>query len=314
VPDNRWSASTWAYFLLVVGAGGFNYIFVKVGLGFASPLWLALLRAATGAVGAGLIFGILRITPRLDQRGRRDALLLGVPITTVFFALWFYAARSVAPGLVAVLVYTFPLWVALLSVPVLAERVTLRHWSSVGLGFAGVVLISQLGTGMESSIPPDGVVELLVSAAVWAAGTVLFRRRFRASEMLEANVFQLIGGTIGLAILTVALTPTPLPSSRPDLWASVFWIGIVGTAVSNSIWYDLLGRTRAATLSAYLFLVPVIAIAVSAFAFGERLTPYQLCGVILVLVSIYGIGGAAGGSTPPSELSGRLSAKQRPER
>jgi probable blue pigment (indigoidine) exporter len=313
LPESSWSASTWAYFLLVVGAGGLNYIFVKVGLGFASPLWLALLRAATGAAGAGLIFGIIGITPRLDPRGRRDALLLGIPITTVFFALWFYAARSVTPGLVAVLVYTFPLWVALLSVPVLAERVTLRHWSSVGIGFAGVALISQLGTGMESSIPPDGVVELLVSAAVWAAGTVLFQRRFRASEMLEANVFQLIGGTIGLAILTVALTPTPLPSSGPDLWASVFWIGIMGTAVSNSIWYDLLGRTRAATLSAYLFLVPVIAIAVSAFAFGERLTPYQLGGVILVLVSIYGIGGATGRSTPPSERSGRPSPKLRPE-
>jgi len=39
-----------------------------------------------------------------------------------------------------------------------------------------------------------------------------------------------------------------------------------------------------------VFLVPVVALAVSAAFLGERLTYVQLAGVALVLVSIYGIG------------------------
>jgi len=300
VPARGWSATTRGLFAVIVSVWGFNYLFVNFGLGFSSPLWLATLRAAFGVIGSGVIVLLVGRSHRLDRRGRRDALLLGLPNITLFFAFWFVAARSVLPGVAAVVVYTYPLWVALLSAPVLSHRLTGRHWFSVAGGFLGVALISQVGALFGTSVPLWAILELLVAAVSWAAGTVVIQKRFRGEEMLEANFYQLLGGTVGLFVLTMVLTPSPLPSFGWQLWATVLWLGILGTAVAYSIWFDLLGRTRAATLSAYLFLVPVVALAASAVWFHERLTVLQLVGVGLVLVSIYGIGAAPEGSGLPS--------------
>jgi len=218
----------------------------------------------------------------------------------VFFTCWFLAAGTILPGVAAVIIYTFPLWVAVLSAPVLGHRLTPRHWVSIAAGFAGVVLISQLGFLSGEKVSPTPVVELLVAAFAWATATVVIQRRFHREEMLEANVYQLVGGAVGMLTVTLAFQPSPLPNPVPTLWISVVWLGILGTAVAYSIWFYLLGRTRAATLSAYLFLVPVVALAASAVIFRERLSVVQLVGVALVLASIYGIARAPAATEAPS--------------
>jgi drug/metabolite transporter (DMT)-like permease len=307
VPERGWSATTWGLFLVVAVIWGFNYIFANLGLEFASPLWLAMLRAAVGVLASAAILAAFGGGRTLDRRGRRDAMLIGIPSITVFFALWFEAASAVLPGFASVVINTLPLWIALLSAPILSHRLTARHWMSVAVGFAGVVLISQIGTLADSSVPPAAVLELLLAAISWALATVLFQRRFRREEMLEANLFQLTGGTIGLVVLVLVLAPTPLPTWGAGLLVTVAYLGILGTAVGYSIWLDLLGRTRAATLGAYLFVVPVVALAASAVIFHEHLSYTQLIGVVLVLASIYGIGRAPGAADPvrPSDPSGR---------
>ncbi|MGC2359591.1 MAG: EamA family transporter [Thermoplasmata archaeon] len=287
-----WSPRIWALFLLLVVFWGLNYPFVNVGLAFASPLWLATLRAGLGALATLVIVTGLRGWGTLDAAGRRDSLLLGLPNTALFFGLWFWAARSVLPGIAAVVIYTFPLWVAVLSNPVLGSRLTARHWVSVAIGFAGVALISQIGENGTGGVAWVAILELLAAAVAWAMGTVLFQRRFPREQMMEANAYQLIGGTVALLAATFLLTPTPIPQPTATLVGAVVWLGVVGTALAYAIWTLLLGRTRAATLSAFLFLVPVVALGVSAAYFGERLSLTQLAGVGLVLVSIYGIGRA----------------------
>jgi probable blue pigment (indigoidine) exporter len=296
-----WSWTTRFLFLFVGVVWGFNFLFIRVGLADASPLWLSLLRAAVGTAATAVVLTPLHAWHELDARGRRDALLLGIPNTMAFYALLFVALQSELPGIAAVLTYTFPLWVALLSPSVLGHRLGARHWVAVGAGFLGVGLISQPWSAAANGLALPPILETLGAAVAWATGTVLFQRRFPRNQMLEANAFQLIGGTAGLAVLVVLLAPTPYPTLTPDLGLSLIWLGVLGTALAYSIWFDLLGRTRAATLSAYAFLVPVVALVGSAVFFGEHLSPVQIAGVVLVLVSIYFIGRAEGAAVPVSE-------------
>ncbi len=274
----------------LVLAWGFNYLFVRAGLGFSPPLWLAFGRAALGAIGIGAWLLARPVEHGvLDRKGRRDALLLGVPNTALFFGLWFSAAATVLPGEAAVIVYTFPLWVALLAQPVLGHRMSPLGLAAIGLGFGGVVLITEPWSAGGVAPPIPAVAELLAGAFAWAAGTVLFQRRFRGAQMQEANFYQLLGGSAGLLIGSVVLEPA-VPSPSPGLFAVLLWLGFAGTALAYGIWFSLLSRRRAATLSAYLFLVPVVALAASVVLLGERLDLLQGLGVLAVLVSVFGTG------------------------
>ncbi|MGI0072139.1 MAG: DMT family transporter [Thermoplasmata archaeon] len=284
-----WSLTTVIVFLLLVVAWGFNYPFVNLGLESSGGLWLASARAGTGALVTVPLVSGLRGWGYLDRRGRRDALLIGIPNTAIFFGAWMWAARDVLPGIASVVIYTFPLWVALLSSPFLGHRLGARQWVSVGGGFLGVALISLVGVGGGTPISVPAILLLVVAAVSWAVGTVFFQRRFRRDEMVEANAYQLIGGTVALLAVTLVAAPLPLPHVTPLFVLAVFWLGVIGTAVAYAIWFSLLGRTRAVTLSAYVFLVPVVALAASAVIFSERLSAIQFVGVGLVLLSIYGI-------------------------
>jgi len=291
VPGSTWSWTTRLLFLLLIVAWGLNYLFVSIGLTAASPLWLALFRSTVGAAGTFVLVAAFHAGPALDARGRRDAFLLGIPNTGLFFGLWFVAAQNVLPGFAAVLIYTFPLWVALLSAPVLGHRLSRSHWSAVALGFVGVALVSQVWEVFGVSTALASVVELLLAAVAWGGGTVLFQRRFGASHAVEGSAWGLLGGSVFLAIVLMVMGPYPLPRfADPSLWASVAWMSLVGTAIAYAIWYTLLSRTPAAVLSAYVFLVPVVALSASAVFFFERLTLIQLVGVALVLIAIYTIG------------------------
>ena len=295
MPSPSWSWTTRFLFLALCIVWGFNFLFIRVGLGSASPLWLSLLRAAVGTAATAALLTPLRAWGRLDARGRRDALLLGIPNTTAFYALLNLSIESVLPGLAAVVIYTFPLWVAVLSPSLLRHRLTMRHWAAVATGFLGVALISQVWASLDAGNSLVAIVELLFAALAWAMGTVFFQRRFSRDQMREANAFQLFGGTAGLLVLVLVLAPAPLPRFDAALGVTLLWLGVLGTAFAYVIWFDLLGRTRAATLSAYVFLVPVVALIGSAAYFGERLDGIQLVGVALVFLSIVGIARAPGG-------------------
>jgi probable blue pigment (indigoidine) exporter len=288
--EERWSGRTWALFSLVVLAWGFNYPIVTVGLQWSSPLWLATLRSGIGLAGVLGLVTLARGWGTLDARGKRDAFLIGIPNTAGLFGFWFVAAQSVPPGVASVVIYTFPFWVALLSAPVLGRRLGWSAWLAIGAGFVGVALISQVWARLGSGVAVLPVIELLLAALSWAVGTVLFQKRFAPAQALSGCAYQLAGGFVALLAATLALRPLPLPEPTPGLVGAALWLGLIGTTVAYAIWFTLLGRTAAPRISAYLFLVPIVALGASVSLLGEHLVWVQLGGVGLVLLAIYVLG------------------------
>lgn len=275
-------------FAIVVVAWGLNYLFVRVGLTLVAPLWLAFLRAFIGCLGVSVYLLIRPGLAPLDAAGKRDATLLGILNTGLFFGLWFQAAGAIAPGVTAVVVYTFPLWVALMTLGLDRQGPSPAVWAALLAGFSGVVLVAQPWHRGVGSLPAGPVVELLLGSVCWAAGTVLLRRRFSAAELPRANGWQMAGGAGTLAILGLVFDPTANGTTLGlPLLAVVLWLGLVGSALAYAIWFYLLGTRDAPRLSALTFLVPVVALLASVLLLGEAISPSQGAGIALVLVSVY---------------------------
>ena len=280
-------------FLTTALAWGGNYVFVLVGLQYTDPLSLAFLRAGIGLVGVFVFVRVIGHERALSARDRRDALLLGVPSTALFLALWFVAASKVPAGEAAVLIYTFPLWVALLSPWVLGHALGSRHFVAVAIGFGGIILLSQPWAVGGAAPPFSALAELLGAAVSWAVGTVVFQRRFTGVEALrEANLYQLAGGTAALFVVTLAFGPLEVPAGPAPFWWAVIWLGVFGTAYAYAAWYFLLAHVRAVTLATYTFLVPLVALALGVTFLGERFNGFEIAGIAAVVLAIYLIGTA----------------------
>jgi drug/metabolite transporter (DMT)-like permease len=195
-----------ALFTVVVLVFGLNYIFVNLGLAYSPPIWLAFFRALFGFVGVTIVLFALRTKGKLTLKQKIGALLLGVPGTGLFFGLWFLAGTKVLPGLTSVVIYTYPLWMVVLSVLLLKEQPKPRKIGAVLLGFLGVALAAQIGF-VNFSADTVALAELAVAAFCFAFLNVTSKKFFKGEALLQANMWQLVGSLLPLLVWAAFSSP-----------------------------------------------------------------------------------------------------------
>ncbi|MHB1908578.1 MAG: DMT family transporter [Nitrososphaerales archaeon] len=285
----------------ILAIWGLNFPFVETGLEYSPPVWLAFFRALAGFLGAFVLLFALRTRGNLDLRQKIIAFLIGIPGTALFFAFWIIGEQSVPPGEVSVLIYTFPIWTLFLSIPILGDTPSKLKVGASFLGFGGVALVARIGTvGFGGSL---FAITLLVTAGFcFALDTVLFKRLFKAEQLVRANVFQLAGASLFLGVWALVSEPLQGINSTPELIGSIIWVGVLGTAIVYAIWFTLLSRYNAASFTAYTFLVVVAALIASFFIFGEKIDSLQLVGVMALAISIYLVSKSQGKTTKKSDM------------
>ena len=107
-----------------------------------------------------------------------------------------------------------PLMITLLSVAVLRERVGLRHWLALLVGFAGVLLIVQPGSATFNL----GSVFALLAAFFYAVATIITRNlRATDSSAVMGYYTSLIYVLAGLILAPLALFVGELPGAHPSI-------------------------------------------------------------------------------------------------
>lgn len=210
--------------LLVLGAAGVFSVaaaFVK-GLEGAIPLAQVVFCRNIFAVPALLPLLLAHGGPRAlrTERPGLHAVRLLAGLLGMFGAFYGYAHLPLAT--VTALGFTMPLFLTVLSVPLLGERVGPRRGAAVLVGFAGVLLMTApFGCG-RADLPAMGMV--LLGALGWAVAMVTIRRMGAAGESNVAIVLWFaLGSSVvsGLACLPVWVWP----SARQ--WALLAGIGVV---------------------------------------------------------------------------------------
>ncbi|MDX9953403.1 MAG: DMT family transporter [Anaerolineae bacterium] len=107
-----------------------------------------------------------------------------------------------------------PLMITLLSVAVLRERVSLRHWLALLVGFAGVLLIVQPGSATFNL----GSVFALLAALFYAIATIITRQlRATDSSAVMGYYTSLIYVLAGLILAPLALFAGEHPGAHPSI-------------------------------------------------------------------------------------------------
>ena len=110
-----------------------------------------------------------------------------------------------------VIVYSGPLFITLLAIPWLGERVGPWRWAAVLLGFFGVVLVIGPGTEMF-----DWYGVLPVIAAFFYANSLVSTRRFDPGESHAAiNLYAQVGAILGSTLLLLTTSTPALPAGPP---------------------------------------------------------------------------------------------------
>jgi drug/metabolite transporter (DMT)-like permease len=130
--------------------------------------------------------------------------LLRITLIVAEVALFYLAVRDLPLADVMTIYMAAPLLVTALSVPLLGERVGVRRWIAVGIGFIGVVLVLRPGGDFLSAGTPVALAGSLTFAL-----TMISTRSLRGASGLTLITTQTLGvGAAGAAALPfVWVTP-----------------------------------------------------------------------------------------------------------
>ena len=241
------------------------------------PVTVAMLRA----LPAGLfLLLVVRQLPSIDWLGR--VFLLGALNFTVFWALLFVAAYRLPGGVAATVGAMQPLLVIFLAHAVLDTPVRLL---SVMAALAGLAGVSLLVLTPAASLDVIGILAGLGGAASMAAGTVLTRKWQPDVPLLTFTAWQLTAGGLLLVPLAFLLEP-PLPAPSTANLLGFLYLGIPGAALTYLIWFRGVARIDAPVVSLLGLMSPLTAILLGWLALGQRLTVWQIAGVVIIIASL----------------------------
>lgn len=238
---------------LCLWSGG--YVVAKVGILYAEPLTLLVLRYAFVVAGMAVVFAILRppLPETLADWGHLA--IVGVLIQTVYFGFSYLAFREgVASGTVALVMSLQPILVAILAPLWTDETIGWRRWGGLALGLIGTGIVIVARSEVEAP-PVLGFVFSAIALSGMIAATFWEKRFGLTHHPVTSN---LIGFAVGLgAILPFALAlETQQVNWTWEFAGALGYLVIGNSLIATSLLLAMIRAGEVARVSALLFLVP----------------------------------------------------------
>jgi probable blue pigment (indigoidine) exporter len=258
----------------------------KIGLRVAQPFTICVVRFFL-AGGLMLLVGHGVLRQRLPKgREWRQIAIYGLLANSIYLGLYVFAMRQVSAGLGALAIATNPLFINLLAVFVLRQRLRLSTMACLLLCMVGVV-VAAWPLFANSTATPVGLLMLMAGMVVYSVSVFYFSRaEWNGLPLLVINGWQVLLGGVFLFPLAAVLYRPALNIWDVESIGAILWLAVPVSICAVQLWLYLLKRD-AARSSFWLFLCPVFGFALSNFFTHEPITWFTLVGMALVIGGIY---------------------------
>ena len=240
---------------------------------------------------AALIFCILLLIR--DPAGFRISvkdipLFLGLGFGSIlFFTVCYFTAITMMPlSTAAILLYTSPIWIMLMSVLFFREKLTGRKLLALVLAFAGCVLVSGIsGEGMTLT----GLLVGLGSGIGYGLYSILGTVALRRYSPYTVTTYTFAFAALGAWLICRPAEMLAKFAAAPNLPGLVFFCFLTAlvTAVIPFLAYTLGLQTVEASRAGILATVePLVATLIGVAVFSEPLTLLSGLGILLILAAV----------------------------
>ena len=291
-PSGRRAAFWLGTALIVVAACSFGFITTLSRLAYdagGTPVTQVFLRFIAFVAIVGPLMAALGRPIRLPRSGLAASLGIAV-LMLMMSAGYLFSVAYIPVSLAAMIFYTFPLMVGLLSAATRREPVTAVKIVALIGAFGGLALA--LGPSF-ASLDPRGVA-LALAAAVGVTLTTLYG--VRAMGRHDGLAFNFWTNVWMLVVATsFVLTQGGLAWPGTVVGGAAAIVGTLLYVVAFIAWFAAL-RLIAPTYGAVMLNVePVVSILAATLLLGERLGALQIAGVALVLIMLTLMAAKGGG-------------------
>lgn len=250
------------------------------------------------ALAAAVLVVLLLLRPRLRRESSQlprtgsQRLPVGLLVTALGLgaigyaaqaSLYFEALTVMDASLLSLVLYIYPLLVAVAAAALGRDRMTRQRCLALAAASGGALLV--LGGAASGTIVPLGVGLALGSAITYTVYILVADRVVQRLPPVLLSALVMSGAALPLGARALLTGGVDL-GFGPAGWLWLVCIAVVSTVLAMLSFFAGLQRTGPATAAILSTFEPVVTTALAALTLGEFLTPTQLAGGMLVLSAV----------------------------
>lgn len=218
---------------------------------------------------------------RFARRRRLQLFALGLVVYTAQSLTYFLALRSLPASLCILIVYVYPSLTLIAGWLFLRRPITRWHGIALASSFLGIALL----VGGASFTLAWALVFAVAAPVIYTTYILLGERVMESVPAAGASAVIFTGAALAFCVLAALSGHLAAPQTA-GAWAAGLAIAVVPTMVAISLFMaglPRIGASRAALLSTW---EPVVTVLLAFVILGDRLSPVQVFGGLLVLLAV----------------------------
>ena len=204
----------------------------------------------------------------------------GLYLGGVFFSI----SKGMPTGIAALIVTLQPILTNALSGPILNEKVTIKQWVGVLLGFSGAALV--LGLDVGSNIPLIGLVATIIALIAITFSTIWQKKLSNNLPLSISNMYQALGGVSFHIIIMIFFAKPYINFTQTFIIAMSHQIFLVSFGAFTILMYLIKNNSASKTVSIF-FLIPPTSAFMAWLFLNENLTNLDLLGFLVATIGVY---------------------------
>lgn len=270
---------------------GFSYLFTKVALEVTTPFVLLSARFIVAFLTMNLI--VLTGKVKLDLKGKpiRYLMLLGLVQPVAYFICENYGLSLTSASYSGIIMGMVPVSGLILGRLLLKEQVTVFQTVCALCSVLGVALTA---AGGPESFSLLGTLLLIGSVFAGPLFNVISRSIADKFTAFERTYVMLGFGCVVFTVMALLqnrkdLSAIMVPLKTPGFWVAVLYLSVVSSVCAFLCLNFAMNHINvSATTLLSNFSTPITVLS-GILILHERFTPVQLIGVVIILVSVFGV-------------------------
>lgn len=236
-----------------------------------------------------LVFLAVSDRDKLKIKLRDIPLFAGLGVGSIFLmsVTYFSTMQRTSLSVAAILLYTAPIFVMLMSVVFLKEKLTARKLAALAAAFAGCVLVT--GIGGEAAVDGIGIATGLLSGLSYALYSILGIFALRKYHPYTVSAYAFLMAAAAELFFCHPVEMVRKASESPESWKILVMAMIMAffTAFAPYLLYTLgLRKVEAGKAAIMATVEPMVATILGVAVFREELTVWSISGIVLIVLAI----------------------------
>jgi drug/metabolite transporter (DMT)-like permease len=272
-------------FIAVVLLWGLNWPMMKMAL---AELDVWVFRSACIVAGIAWFFGyhVKTKTTFAIPREYWPRLAVAALCNVAGWNLLSASGLSMLPsGRAGILAYTMPLWVVLLSRPMLGEALTLPRITAIAIGMGGIALLL-VDEFNALKAAPVGAMLMVASGLVWAFGIILTKGFPKSIPTTTITFWSFIVGGWPILAGALALPHNAWLPSTAGAWTGLLFNVIVVFGFCWFAWNELVRALPAQVTGISSLAVPIVGFVSGVLLLSEKPRTFDYVALIALVVAV----------------------------